>query len=182
MVSFGVLEPVLVGEPVTWCHHMVICAKKNGKPRQTVDFQAFNLHATRETHHTQSPFHLARSVPGGTKKTVFNCWNGYYSVLLHPDDHHLTTFITLWGRHRYKTATQGYIASGDLLASKSPPPKFGHARNTMTQYVTSQQLQTSPLCSPGLEYKPSVVCLRCNRAHATLPPVTQTWHTIQIGQ
>ena len=86
-------EPVLVGEPVTWCHHLVICAKKNGKPRQTVDFQALNLHATQETHHTQSPFHQARSVPGGTKKTVFNCWNGYHSVLLHPDDHHLTTFI-----------------------------------------------------------------------------------------
>ena len=45
-VSLGILEPVPVGEPVTWCHHMVICAKKNGKPRWTVDFQALNLHAT----------------------------------------------------------------------------------------------------------------------------------------
>ena len=112
-VSLGVLEPVPVGEPVTWCHRMVICAKKNGKPRRTVDFQALNLHATRETHHTQSPFHQARSVPGGTKKTVFDCWNGYHSVPLHPDDRHLTTFITPWGRYRYKTAPQGYIASGD---------------------------------------------------------------------
>ena len=42
-VSLGVLEPVPVGEPVTWCHRMVICAKKNGKPRRTV---ALNLHAT----------------------------------------------------------------------------------------------------------------------------------------
>ena len=25
----------------------------------------------------------------------------------------MTTFITPWGRYRYKTATQGYIASGD---------------------------------------------------------------------
>ena len=51
-VELDVLEPVPVGEPVTWCHRMVICAKKNGKPRRTVDFQALNLHATRETHHT----------------------------------------------------------------------------------------------------------------------------------
>ena len=72
-VSLGILEPVPVGEPVTWCHRMVICAKKNGKPRRTVDFQALNLHATRETHHTQSPFHQAHSVPSGTKKTVFDC-------------------------------------------------------------------------------------------------------------
>lgn len=52
-VSLGVLEPVPVGEPVTWCHHMVVCAKKNGKPRRTVDFQALNLHATRETPHAE---------------------------------------------------------------------------------------------------------------------------------
>ena len=44
-VSLGVLEPVPTGEPITWCHCMVVCAKKNGKPRRTVDFQALNLHA-----------------------------------------------------------------------------------------------------------------------------------------
>ena len=106
-VSLGVLEPVPVGEPVTWCHCMVVCAKKNGKPRRTVDFQALNLHATCETHHTQSPFHQACSIPSNTKKTVFDCWNGYHSVPLHADEHHLTTFITPWGRYCYKTAPQG---------------------------------------------------------------------------
>ena len=35
-VRLGVLEPVPIGEPVTWCHRMVICAKKNGTPRRTV--------------------------------------------------------------------------------------------------------------------------------------------------
>ena len=109
----GVLEPVPVGKPVTWCHRMVICAKKNGKPRRTIDFQSLNSHATRETHHTQSPFHQARSVPHGKKKTVFDAWNGYHSVPLHPDDRHYTTFITPWGRYQYCTAPQGYIASGD---------------------------------------------------------------------
>ena len=27
-VRLGVIEPVPVGEPVTWCHRMVVCAKK----------------------------------------------------------------------------------------------------------------------------------------------------------
>ena len=112
-VRLGVLEPVPIGGPVTWCHCMVICAKKNGTPRRTIDFQPLNIHATRETHHTQSPFHQARSVPQGKKKTVFDAWNGYHSVPLHPDDRHYTTFITPWGRYRYRTAPQGYIASGD---------------------------------------------------------------------
>lgn len=41
-----------VPTPVTWCHRMVVCAKKTGKPRRTVDFQPLNTHETRETHHT----------------------------------------------------------------------------------------------------------------------------------
>lgn len=112
-VRLGVIEPVPIGEPVTWCHRMVICPKKNGKPRRTVDFQALNAHAVRETHHTVSPFYQARSVPNNKRKTVFDAWNGYHSVPIRVEDRHLTTFITPWGRYRYKTAPQGYIASGD---------------------------------------------------------------------
>jgi hypothetical protein len=44
---------------------------------------------------------------------VFDAWNGYHSVPLYEEHRHLTTFITPWGRYRYKTAPQGYIASGD---------------------------------------------------------------------
>ena len=92
---------------------MVICAKKNGKPRRTVDFQPLNKFAARETHHTPSPFHQARSVPCNKKKTVLDAWNGYHSVPIREEDRHFTTFITPWGRYRYKTTPQGYIASGD---------------------------------------------------------------------
>ena len=112
-VRLGVIEAVPVGAPVTWCHRMVICAKKTGKPRRTVDFQPLNAHATRETHHTQSPFHQVRAIPHKKWKTVFDAWNGYHSVALHPDDRHFATFITPWGRYRYCTGPQGYIASGD---------------------------------------------------------------------
>ena len=112
-VRLGVLENVLVGDRVTWCHRMVICAKKNGKPRRTVDFQALNVYSARETHHTPSPFHQARGVPENKRKTVFDAWTGYHSVSLHEDDKHLTTFITPWRRYRYCVAPQGYRASGD---------------------------------------------------------------------
>ena len=37
-VRLGVFEQVLVGEPVTWCHRMVTCAKKDGSLRRTFDF------------------------------------------------------------------------------------------------------------------------------------------------
>ena len=144
-VELGVLEPVPVGEPVTWCHRMVICAKKNGKPRRTVDFQALNIHATRETHHTQSPFHQAHSVPCNTKKTVLDCWNGYHSVPLHPDDRHLTTFITPWGRYHYKTAPRATL----LLAMASP--------DDMTKLSQTNQTKPSVLMIPycGLMTSPA---------------------------
>ena len=109
----GVLEPVPIGTPVTWCHRMVICSKRSGKPCRTVNLQALNEHAVRETHHTEPPFHLARSVPSNTYKTTTDAWNGYHSIPLHHDDRHYTTFITPKGRYRYKVAPQGYIASGD---------------------------------------------------------------------
>ena len=112
-VSLGVIEPVPVGEPVTWCHRMVVCKKKNGQPRRTVDLQTLNVHCKRETHHTPSPFHQAMSVPSGKKKSVFDAWNGYHSVPIRECDRHLTTFITPWGRFRYCTTPQGYVASGD---------------------------------------------------------------------
>ena len=32
-VRLGVIEPVPVGDPITWCHRMVVCSKKNGEPR-----------------------------------------------------------------------------------------------------------------------------------------------------
>ena len=117
-VRLGVIEPVPVGEPVSWCHRMVICPKKNGKPRRTVDFQPLNKHAKRETHHTESPFLQARSVPRNMVKTIFDAWNGYHSVPLHEDDRHYTTFITPWGRYRYCVAPQGYVASGDAYTRR----------------------------------------------------------------
>lgn len=114
----GVIEPVPVGTPVTWCHKMVVVCKKNGKPRRTVDLQALNDHAVRETHHTESPFHLARSVPANKYKSVYDAWNGYHSVKICEEDRHFTTFITPKGRFRYCVAPQGYIASGDAYTHR----------------------------------------------------------------
>ena len=112
-VKIGVLEKVSPNTPVTWCSRMVVTAKSDGSPRRTVDLQPQNRHSVRQTHHVQTPFHLADRVPQGTKKTVTDAWNGYHSVPIREEDRHVTTFITPWGRYRYKVAPQGFLASGD---------------------------------------------------------------------
>ena len=112
-IALGVLEKVPIGEPSVWCHRMVLARKPNGKPRRTVDLSPINRHCMRETHRVKPPFQQAKAVPPDTWKSVTDAWNGYHSVPLHPADRHLTTFITPWGRFRYKVAPQGFLASGD---------------------------------------------------------------------
>ena len=120
-VALGVLEKVGPNTPVTWCSRMVVTSKADGTPRRTVDLQPQNRQSVRQTHHTSTPFKLAEQIPKGTKKTVTDAWNGYHSVPLCEEDRHITTFITPWGRYRYKVAPQGFLASGDGLPSVSTP-------------------------------------------------------------
>ena len=111
--ALGVIERVPIGEPVGWCHRMVVTRKQDGTPRRTVDLSPLNKHCKRETHNSESPFHLARRVPRDTWKTVTDAWNGYHSVPLRETDRHLTTFTTPFGRWRYARAPQGFLSSGD---------------------------------------------------------------------
>ena len=111
--ELGVLEKVPVNDPVSWCHRMLITPKPNGEPRRVVDFTALNKFAPRQTHHTETPWTLVSSIPKNKVKSTLDCWHGYHSVPLAPSDRHLTTFVTPWGRYRYRTAPQGLISAGD---------------------------------------------------------------------
>ena len=112
-VILGVIERVPYGEHVTWCHRMVVTRKHDGTPCRTVDLSPLNKFCKQETFAMESPFHLDRKIPGDTWKTVTDAWNGYHSVSLRESDQQLTTFITPFGRFRYKRAPQGFVSSGD---------------------------------------------------------------------
>ena len=112
-VDLGVIEPVPYGEAIKVCHRMVLTRKHNGDPRRTVDLSPTNKYCERETYPSKSPFHLARSVPQSSFKTVFDAWNSFHAVPLRESDRYLTTFITQWGLYRYLRAIQGYVSSGD---------------------------------------------------------------------
>ena len=79
---------------------------------------ALNQYCLRETHHVKPPFLQARSIPRDTWKSVTDAWNGYHSVPLREEDRYLTTFITPWGRYRYKVAPQGATPSGDAYTRR----------------------------------------------------------------
>jgi hypothetical protein len=95
--ALRVIECVSYGDPVTWCHRMVITRKHDGSPHRTVDLSPLNKFYKRETFETESPFHLARRIRMDNWKTVTDAWNGYHSVPLRQTDRHLTTFTTPFG-------------------------------------------------------------------------------------
>jgi len=97
---------------------MVVTSKKNGKPRRTVDLQKLKDATLRETHFTPTPFKIVSVTPSKTFKTVVDAWNGYHSLPLSEDAKNATTFITEWGRYRYRRAPQGYHASGDAYTRR----------------------------------------------------------------
>ena len=117
-VSLGVLEPVPAGIPTTWCSRMLTTPKKSGEPRIVIDLQPLNAVSKRETHHTASPWNLACSIPKGVKKSILDASNGYHSIPLALESRDKTTFLTEYGRYRYKRAPQGYTGSGDAYTKR----------------------------------------------------------------
>ena len=117
-VRLGIIEPVPQGTPSTWIARMVVTPKKNGKPRRTVDLQQLKKATLRETHYTPTPFAIVCTTPANTYKTVLDAWNGYHSMPLADDAKDATTFITEWGRYRYKRAPMGFHASGDAYTRR----------------------------------------------------------------
>ena len=111
--GLGVLERPPPNEDSKWCFREVYTAKTNGDPRRTVDYRLLNKWVKRDAYATESPFHIARRIPGKSWKTVSDAWNGFHSVPLHLSSRHLTTFITMEGKFRYTRTPQGANFAGD---------------------------------------------------------------------
>lgn len=117
-VRRGVIEPVPAGEATDWCARMVVVAKKNGQPRRTVDFQRLNACCKRETHHTAAPFDMVSGIPVHTYKTVADAFWGFHQVSLDVESRRLTTFITPWGRFRYRRTPMGHCSASDAYTRR----------------------------------------------------------------
>ena len=139
----GVLEPVPANDAVTWCLRMVITPKHNGDPRRTVDMTNLNKCSIRQTHDTIPPFPQASVVPKEMKKTTIDAWNGYHSILIREEDRHLTTFITPWGRYRYRTAPMGYLCAGDAYTHRYDQITMGFPQ--LTRCVDDSLLWSSTI-------------------------------------
>ena len=114
----GIIEKVPAGEPTEWCAPMVVVPKANGRPRRTVDYQELNKFCKRETHHTRNPFDMVSSVPRCTYKTTLDAFSGFHQVPLADCSKPLTTFITPWGRYRYRRTPMGHVSASDAYTKR----------------------------------------------------------------
>jgi len=88
------------------------------EPRRVIDLKMLNNASIRQTHHTQPAFQQIEKIPDRQYKSCCDCWNGYHSVVVRKEDRHYLTFITPWGRYRYCSAPQGWMASGDAYTQR----------------------------------------------------------------
>jgi hypothetical protein len=66
-VEDRIIEPVPIGDPVTWCSPMVVTAKGDVSPRRTVDLQKLNQQCLRETP-LPEPVPIGQPDPGTHKE------------------------------------------------------------------------------------------------------------------
>nr|XP_040576564.1 uncharacterized protein K02A2.6-like [Lepeophtheirus salmonis] len=115
LLKKGIIEP-LGNKPTEWCHPMVVVGKKNGKVRLTVDLTKLNKFVKRPIHPMTNPKEIISNIkPGNKYFSTFDAIKGYWQIPLHYESQDLTTFITPWGRFKFKRWPMGLNATSDVF-------------------------------------------------------------------
>ena len=120
-VALGVIERVEDG-PSVWCSPASFVPKPKtvDEMRKILDVKHLNKAVDRPTHPFPSPKEIVSTIPSSTKLfAVFDCLHGYWQIELDEESKPLTTFLTEWGRYRYKRAPMGLVSSGDEFCART---------------------------------------------------------------
>ena len=122
--ALGVIEMIPYGEPVSWCHRMVVTRKHNETPRRSMDLSPLNKHCKRETFPTESPFHLAGRMPKGTWKTVSDAWKDGPAIIASPSVY-LTVNSQPSSLRSDDWDTRGHLKASFPRVTLQPPLRCG---------------------------------------------------------
>ncbi|UYV72761.1 K02A2.6-like [Cordylochernes scorpioides] len=100
MVAQEVIEPV--DEPTEWCAPIVLAGKPNGKIRICVDLSRLNLSVERELHPLPVLEHELAQLNGPKIFSRLDANSGFWQIKLSEESQTLTTFITPFGRYKFK--------------------------------------------------------------------------------
>ena len=116
-VRLGVLEPVPTREPVTWCHRMVICAKKNGKQGQSTSNPSMPMPPGKHTTLSHPYTRQERSL----KRRNLLCRMEQYSQCTPPPRGQTLHHVLLLGP-LHKSTLPLVMATGDMTRSLASIP------------------------------------------------------------
>lgn len=119
MVERDIIEPVT--EPSDWCAPLLVTPKPGGKGlRVCADLRGVNKYVRRPVYPLLTPREaVSRVSPDAKFFSTVDSKSGYWQVPLAKESRQYTTFISEWGRFRYKRASMGLSCSSDEYLQRS---------------------------------------------------------------
>ena len=113
MLRHGVIAPIT--EPTEWCAPMVPVVKRNGSVRICVDLKRLNEAVVRERFVLPTLDDLLPKLKGATVFSTLDAASGFWAIPLEESSSKLTTFISPFGRFRFKRLPFGITSAPEIF-------------------------------------------------------------------
>jgi hypothetical protein len=98
MMEAGIIEPIKESE---WISPMVVQDKKTGEIRICMDLRKLNNACLHDPFPTPFIDEVLDNVGGQEVYSFTDGFSGYHQIRITKEDHHKTTFSTVWGSYQY---------------------------------------------------------------------------------
>ncbi|KAI8559871.1 hypothetical protein RHMOL_Rhmol04G0209100 [Rhododendron molle] len=116
---------LMVSQNPTWVANIIPVPKKNGQIRVCVDFRDLNKASPKDDFPLPHIDVLVDNTAGHASLLFMDDFSGYNQILMAPEDHEKTTFITKWGTYCYLVMPFG---------SEAPHAYFHGQLNTQNKF------------------------------------------------
>jgi hypothetical protein len=113
MEKEGLIEKI--EEPTEWCSPMVIASKKNGKVRVCADFTELNAYVKREKFQLPPVDETLSKLQDAKFFSKLGFSSGFWQINLEKNSQKLTTFISPFGRYKYKRILFGMTSAPEVF-------------------------------------------------------------------
>ena len=108
----GIIEPI--SKPTKYCSPLVVVPKPGGRVRICGDFVHLNKDILRERFELPTVDDTLSKLSNATVFSKLDANSGFYQIKLDPKSSELTTFITPFGRYKYKRLPMGISSAPEV--------------------------------------------------------------------
>ena len=113
MIKLHIIEPVV--EPTEWVNAMVIVEKPNGKLRICLDPRPLNKAIKRHRYQLPTAEEIFSEMQGAAVFSKLDASSGYWQVPVDEESSYLLTFMTPFGRYRFKRMPYGIHSASEIF-------------------------------------------------------------------